>query len=198
MNPGFTCHPPLFVGWNASDKSSIIQLSGGLLTATSNSGGDGAVRATLVRATGKFYAEIACSTIAGGDSGAGFANATAVLANLGTAAAGGFIQFKGGNVYKNGSVLFSNGAIGNGDILRVAYDAGGHLAWIACAGGNFNGNAANNPATGVGGQSTSAFDSGGLFPVWLTGQNGCVGVLNAGGSSFTYTLPAGFSAWNTG
>lgn len=198
FNPGFTCHPPLFVGWNNNDKSSNIALSAGLLTATAISSGDGAVRATLIRASGKYYCEIALSAITGGDTGAGLANASAVLANLGAVASGGMVQFKGGNLYKNGSVLFNNGAISAGDILRVAYDADGHLGWLAKGAGNWNGNAAFSPDAGTGGQDMTAFDSGGLFPVWLTGANGDVGVLNAGASSFTYSLPTAFSAWNTG
>lgn len=200
FNPGFTCHPPLTVLWNQLDKTSNINLTGGLLTATCVGSGDGAVRATKAYASGKHYAELNCTTVTGTDTGAGFANTSAVLANIGSSVSGAIMQFKSGNTYKNGSLLYSNGNMSAGGIVRVAYDAGAHLAWIAFAGGNWNANAAYSPDAGTGGQDVSAFDSGGLFPCWACGSNanGDVCILNAGATSFTYSLPAGFSAWNAG
>lgn len=198
FNPGFTCHPPLFVGWNNNDKSASIQLTGGQLVASPASVGDGAVRATVFRATGKYYAEINFTSITGGDSGGGLANASAVLEDIGAASVGAFTQFKSGNVYKDGSVVFSNGNMSGGGILRLAYDADGHLGWLSFAGGNWNGNAAFDPSAGTGGQNTSVFDSGGLFPMAALSQPGEIAVLNAGATSFSFTVPSGFLAWNTG
>lgn len=195
FNNGFTAHPPLFVAWNQNDKSSNVNLSGGLLTAANVSTGDGGVRATLYRNTGKWYTELNVSVISGGDSGAGLANAVATFSALIANAAGGMIQFKSGNVYKNGSVVFGNGNMGGGGILRVAYDADAHLAWLAFAAGTWN-NSAGTPDAGTNGQDTSAFDSGGLFPVALLTANGDTNIINPGSSSFTYALPAGFTAWN--
>lgn len=197
FNPGFTCRPPLFVGWNQQDKSANIDLSGGLLTAASNAAGDGAVRSTLLRATGKYYFELNFTTITGGDTGGGLAAGDAVLTSIGSSVLKAYIQFKGGNTYKNGSLLTNNGSMAGGGILRVAYDADAKLAWLAFAGGSWNASGTANPATGVGGQSTSAFDTIGLFPAFCTGASGDTGVLNAGGTSFTYSAPSGFSAWNT-
>lgn len=196
FNPGFTVRPPIRTTWSNTDKSSNIVLTGGLLVATSNGAGDGAVRGTVVRNEGLYYCEINCTVITGGDSGAGLANTSAVLANLGIAAAGAFVQFRSGNVYRNGSPLFGNGGMSGGGILRVAYNQPAHLSWLAFAGGNFNGSPTSDPATATEGVDTSSFDTGGLFPVWLTSNNGDSGTLNAGASSFTYALPAGFSAWN--
>lgn len=198
FNNGFTAHPPMFVGWNQNDKSDIITLSGGLLTATSNSAGDGAVRSTLARLAGKYYAELNFTTIASGNTGGGLANPLAVLAAIVASASGAMIQYRSGVVYKNGSSAFSNGNMSAGGILRVAYDASNHLAWLAFTGGVWNGNAAYDPAAGTGGQSTSAFDAAGLMPTATFGANGDTCVINAGATSFTYGAPTGFNAWNTG
>lgn len=196
FNPGFTFPPPLVTLWNQLDKSSNIVLSGGLLTAASNASGDGAVRSTVKRNAGKYYAEINFTAITGGNCGAGFANTGAVLANIGSTVAGAFIQFRSGNTYKNGSLLYSNGNMGGGGILRIAWDGTARLGWLAFAGGNWNANAAYSPDAGTGGQDTSSFDTGGLYLCFCTNANGDTAVLNAGASSFTYSLPAGFNNWN--
>lgn len=196
FNNGFTMHPPLTVNWSLSDKSSNITLSSGLLTATALSAADGAVRATYVRSSGKHYAELNMVTVTGGDTGGGFANASAVLANIGGSVAGAVIQFKGGNVYNNGTLLFGNGNISGGGILRVAYDAAAHRVWIAFAGGNWNNSGSADPGTGVGGIDVSAWDSGGLFPCFSCGATADQCTANFGATTFTYSLPSGYSNWS--
>lgn len=197
FRPGFTVHPPLFVGWNVAAVSPNITLSNGLLRATGNAGGDGAVAATFRRATGKFYCELNMQTVTGGDTGGGFCSGAAVLANIGGSVANAIIQFKGGNVYSNGTLLFGNGSIAAGGILRCAYDADNHLAWLAFAGGNWNNNGAISPDAGTGGVNVSAWDTGGLFPCFACGGVTDQCTANFGASSFTYSLPSGFSNWNT-
>lgn len=197
FRPGFVCRSPLLVAWNQQDKTSNIDLSNGLLTATCNASPDGAVRATIVRAAGKWYAEINGVSIGGGDGGIGFANASAVLANIGGSVANAFIQFRSGNTYANGTLLFNNGGMGAGGIVQLAYDGTAHLGWLRFNGGNWNANASNNPATGVGGVNVSAWDSGGLFPCFAVSVSGDNAILNGGATSFSYAVPSGFSNWNT-
>ena len=196
FNPGFVVHPPLVVTWNNNDKSANITLSGGLLTATSIATGDLGVRGTFARAAGKWYFEVNMTTVTGGDTSGGLATATPTFAQIGANATQAYVQYRGGNIYKNGVVQYGNGSMAGGGILRVAYDANAHLAWLAFASGNWNASGAANPATGVGGNDVSAFDTGGLYPVFTSGANADSCTVNFGGSSFSFTPPAGFTAWN--
>lgn len=196
FNPAFVTRPPLFVAWNVADVSSSITLSNGLLRATSNASGDGAVRATFLRASGKYYCELNMQVVAGGDTGGGLANANAVLANIGGSVAGAFMQFKGGNVYNNGALVFGNGNMAAGGVLQIAYDADAHLAWFKFASGNWNNNASANPATGAIGVNVSGIDTGGLYPCFCAGANADQCTANFGATTFSGSLPAGFSNWN--
>lgn len=195
FNSGFITRPPLVITWNQADKSANITLSGGLLLATGTSNTDGAVRATIIRGAGKWYCELNMGALSGGDSGGGLANATAVLANIGSTVLGAFIQFKGGNYYSNGSVVSSNGNMSAGGILQVAYDGTAHKAWVKFASGNWNASASNNPATGVGGQDVSAYDTGGMYPCFACAGTGDACTANFGATSFSFSIPAGFTAW---
>lgn len=198
FNPAFITRPPLVVTWNQQDKSANIDLTNGLLTATANSGTDGAVRATIVRAAGLWYAELNMGTLGGGDSGGGLANATAILDGTGCIGQDvnlAVMQFKGGNLYNNGALQFGNGNMAGGGILQVAYNGTTHKAWLKFAAGNWNNNASNNPATGVGGLDVSAFDSVGLYPCFCAGGTSDACTANFGATSFSFTLPAGFTAW---
>lgn len=185
------------VTWNPSDKSTNITLSAGNLTATGTANSDGAVRATHKRSSGKHYFEINMQVLGGAaDTGAGLANTTATLSTLGNTAANVFMQFRNGAVYKDTVNLFNNGSMAGTGILRVAYDADAHLAWVAFASGNWNNSPTANPATGTEGQDVSGFDSGGLFPVFSMAESGDQCTANFGASSFNFTTPSGFSAWN--
>lgn len=195
FNPAFVTRPPLVITWNQADKSANIDLTNGLLTATANSGTDGAVRATIIRAAGLWYAELNMGVLSGGDSGGGFANATAVLANIGGSVANAVIQFKGGNVYNNTALQFGNGNMSGGGILQCAYNGTTHRVWLKFASGNWNNNASNDPATGVGGLDVSGFDSGGLYPCFCAGGTADACTANFGATTFSFTIPSGFTAW---
>lgn len=197
FNPGLVVHPPLQVTWNPADKDTLITLSGGNLTATTNAAaGDGGVRATFQRTSGKWYFELNFTTITGGDTGGGMANGTTTFASLAGSGVGGIVQFRSGNLYRNGVVQFNNSSMVGGGILKVAYDADAHRSWVAFAANNWNNSGAADPATGVGGLDSSGWDTGGAFPLFVTGANADACTVNLGASSFTYGLPVGFNAWN--
>ena len=196
FNPAFVTRPPLFVAFNAQDKSAVLTLSSNLLTATETGSGDGAVRATLARLAGKFYCELNMVTCGGGDTGAGFAAGDVALASIASSVTHAFCQFRSGNVYNNTALQFANGNMSGGGILRAAYDASNHKAWLAFGAGNWNGNPANDPGTGVGGVDVSAYDSAGLFPCFACGLTGEVCTVNFGATTFSFAPPSGFLAWN--
>lgn len=197
LRPGFVCRPPLLVAWNQQDKGTNVTLSGGLLTATCNATQDNAVRANKYRGAGKWYAELNGVSLGAGDTGLGLASAAAVLAGIGGSVANAFVHFYGGNCYANTSLVFNLGGMAAGGIEQLCYDGTAHLAWLRFSGGNWNGNAAYDPAAGTGGINTSAWDTGGLVPVFAVSVSGDSAIINAGGSSFSFTPPTGFSAWNT-
>lgn len=197
LRPGFVCRPPLLVAWNQQDKGSNIDLSGGLLTATCNATLDNAVRANKYRGAGKWYWEINGTNIGGGDTGMGLASAAAVLTAIGGSVANAYMQFRGGNRYNNGSILANNGNMSGGGVLQICYDGTAHLAWLKFSAGNWNANAANDPAAGTGGSSTAAWDTGGLVPCFCVSVSGDAAVLNAGATSFSFTPPTGFLPGNS-
>ncbi len=79
--------PPISVAttWNPSDKSTNVTLSNGNLTylKTAAATHDGTCRATISKATGKWYWEVLIVNIAGGnsESAGGIANSSAPLTN---------------------------------------------------------------------------------------------------------------------
>lgn len=187
------------VGWNTEDASPSITVTNELRNAQSTAAGNHFIRANKVRATGKWYFEVSMVTVVGGNTGAGLANALADAATLAGGDAGeGFIQFRSGNVYYNGASQFTNGNMGAGGLLQVAYDADAHLAWVRFQSGNWNGSGTANPGTGAGGVDVSAIDEGGLFPVLIfgTANDSAIGAFAVG--DLVNAPPSGFLAWGEG
>lgn len=103
-----------------------------------------------------------------------------------------------GNVYKNGnstSVGSANNYATVGGYLCVAVDATARLIWFKSGTNNWNGNVANNPATGVGGISISG--TGPIYPAIGTDKVSNW-LANFGASVFSQVAPVGFSAWTIG
>jgi hypothetical protein len=183
--------------WNAADKSASITLSGGDTVAT-GSGVVGGVRAVKGISTGKFYYEATMTTWAAGGTAIGLALAGASL----TTQSGGvvcvartsrLIQINGAGA---GASLGGTGT--SGDIIGIAVDLTGKLFWARLAPtGNWNNNASNNPATGVGGVNIAAIATGAMFPWFIAGTvAGDKVTMNFGASAFSGAVPSGFtSGW---
>lgn len=113
--------------WNPSDKGSNITLSNGNLTVTLTAGNEyNSVRATVYKASGKWYWENTIQGQSGGIPGVGIATASANLATYIGADQYGWCWLNNGNVYNSGSVVASIGAFTVGDVLGVAFDADNH------------------------------------------------------------------------
>jgi len=97
-----------YATWNPSDKSANVTLSNGDLTAARN-GGSGVVRATMGKASGKWYWEITLTSTGGTwDCFTGMANNSAVLTgNLGANINGWSVVMDDGGYYNNGAIGLS-------------------------------------------------------------------------------------------
>lgn len=185
--------------WNPSDKGANITLSNGNLT-LANSGSVAAVRSTTNKTTGKIYYEV---TWTGSNfnfltsSGCGLATSTASLISAAPTNTV-FPRISDGTVLRSGSTtgMPTLGAIASGDTVSVAIDMGNHMIWFRKNAGNWNGNAANNPATNTGGVDISAiFASAAAFAYGAASSGVTAGTANFGATSFGFSVPSGFSAW---
>ncbi len=190
--------------WSTTDKSASLNLTGGNLIATSGSGAQGA-RGAHPKRTGKYYVEYTSTTTQNAGSMVGFATAATPLA---TGQAASAIQFAANTTraydyFGNTSVSGTAGGFTTGSVVCCAIDLDAALVWFRTgAAGTWNGNAANNPATGVGGLNISATGLGrgiDAYPYVLAGQTSNSITANFGASAFTGAVPAGFTAgWDDG
>jgi hypothetical protein len=190
------------VTWNPNDKSASMTLSNGNLTVTSSASSDRGVRGTAPLVSGKYYFEYTVTTAGGGNSGVGVCapggNYVAVTdrrpsSSMGSDGKLAAMIYRSGSVYVNGTQVGSVSNI-NGQRVDVALDLDNKKIAFRVANGNWNGNAANNPATGA--FDISAICALGLFPVMTSGASGDVVTANFGASAFSGSVPAGYtSGW---
>lgn len=204
--PGVKAYGSAAVTLNPSDKGANITLSGGNLTAT-NTTTRNAVRSTTSKSSGKFYFEIAFSSVGGGGGGfdhcIGIANASASLTNA--PAPGGndknsIAKYMGSaNVQLNNTTVGSSNTSGPPATVCVAVDFSGSVIWFRIGSGNWNNNAANDPATNTGGISFSTINAGPFFAIVALEPNGgttsAAGTINFGATAFSFTAPSGFGNW---
>ncbi len=186
--------------WNGSDKTANCTLSGGNLIATSASAGINSVRAVDKQALGKFYWECTCNITTTTNTGPGIATSNLSLsANQLTAAAVGCSAVtKNGNIYVDGvnTGVPVIGALTNGSVVCIACDATARTVWYRLGvAGNWNGSAANNPATGVGGIAVNSLGNGfGIYPITWFGASGDQVTANFGDTAFVGAVPSGYTS----
>jgi hypothetical protein len=193
---------------NPLDCSTSLSLSSGNLTATRNLVTNGrwvSARATTSKSTTKRYFE-ATATNPETALAVGLANAAFVIDNggqnvVGFDGAGNSIGYDAtGLIAIAGTSTVSASAwFSPGDVAQVAVDLGARLFWGRANGGQWNGSPTANPATGVGGISmTGAISTGALFPAvsaFDPGPPADTITINFGATTFSGSIPAGFSAW---
>lgn len=197
--PGLTLNP--------SDKEAHITLSNGNLTATGTAGWTSVVRATTPQTAGKFYWEYTMTTSTQPLTGVGIYTGSASLSTSPFGATGtcgvlwsGIVSVDGSNTITVGGVPGSSINLGsnvtNGTLVCVAVDLTAQLIWFRLgAGGNWNANAARNPATGTGGASIPNLGGAvAAFPVVATGGADVI-TVNFGATSYVGTPPSGFGNW---
>jgi hypothetical protein len=183
--------------YNPSDKSATVTLSGGNLTATATVATNIAVRSTVGLSTGKHYFEIQ-ATLSGAStsgSGEGICISSAPLTSVGVNATNALLVFRFGNIYFNGvDTTKSIGFLTFSNVVCFAIDFVNLRAWVRRDNGNWNGDAAANPATNTNGIDISAvFGSNAAYVVQTFAANGDTSTANFGGSAFVQTVPSGFT-----
>jgi hypothetical protein len=168
------------------------------------------MRGTQSQPSGQWYYEIKLGTNVSGyggtNSGIGVANASATLANHAGSDINGLGWFaNSGRVYHNGTWggPYSTGT--TGDVIAFAIDFASKRLWMKniTSGSRFwNNSATDNPSVGsqVGGFDFSASGPGGAlaagpYYIYQSLSGADSDVLNAGASSFSGSLPTGYTAW---
>lgn len=180
--------------WNPSDRTNVT-LSGGNLTATGVTSGNGGVRSLNGFSSLKYYWEYTCTTWAGLTMTLGVANSSASLSADTTNAAA--IYAGNGFIYVNNAQQFSPGSFSpaNGDTICVALDLTGNLIWFRKgAAGNWNGTLNGTPATATGGLSISAITATAIYALMAHNAQATVITANFGDSAFVGAVPSGFNA----
>jgi hypothetical protein len=206
--------------WNPADKAAAITLTGSNKTATNTAGtasvwqGVRATPTTKTSSSGKVYFEGTTTVVTLGNVSGhnnfimlGIGNATASLANYigpDTNSTGFYIGGAASPVADivvngtNNAVAQCNMAVAGGPYtIGIAIDFATSNFWCTLNGTNWN-TGSGTPGAGTGGVSFSGLAAG---PYLILGGVGGDGT-NANSLSlntaapFTYTVPAGFSAWN--
>lgn len=179
------------VTWNPADKAIDLTLSGGNLTATVVPVAANGVRATQSATTGKFYWETLIGAISSviwmGVADGSFSLTTIPGGNSHAMSysSSGLIQF--------GSTLDTIATYTTGNVVSCAADFGGQLLWVRVNGGIWNGNGANDPATGTGGYSFAGIGSP-AFPEFSA--RAAAATVNFGATGFSFAVPSGFSRFS--
>ncbi len=185
------------VTWNPSDKSTDITLSSGNLTATRASGTTAyrGVRATSGKAdTGKGYFEVYISAMeSGGYITLGIGTASATLTGyVGSDAYGwGYYGAEGGKKLNNGSLTAYGTNFAQTDVVGVAFNNG--KIWFA-KNNTWNGDPAADTGAAFTGITGTVFPMVALYDASAP-VDAVVGRFKL--SSFSYSPPSGFSAWES-
>lgn len=175
--------------FDPNNKSTTFALSGGNLVATSS--GQGNVGDTRVL-TGPTYFEITMTTLTGLPA-IGIANRDYVMstaATLGTTING--VGFRSnGQVLLNNTLLTTIQTYVATNVIQVAVNIQNRLIWFNVNNGNWNNNASNNPATGVGGIDYSGMFDHGVFAAVSCNLTGAVFTAKFT-AAFAFTPPTGF------
>lgn len=186
--------------FNPSDKSANLSLSNGNLTVTYPSGsGDQGVRSVGSHKSGKYYFEVTAVTNCGTDGGIGIADSTATLTTIGsTVGHAAMVFFNTGNIWVNTvSSGLTIGSFAANEVVCVAVDLDNERIWFRKNAGNWNGSAANDPATNTGGRDLSGFLTTGVTSVFAaacSNSTTCNMTVNFGDSGFAQAVPSGFTA----
>lgn len=188
-----TAPAPVSQAWDTATATALMALSGGglIVTRSGSSGSYQAVRA-LNQVVGKKYWELAIT----GEGGytppfviSGVLTASAPV-NDGVGASGGWgYHSRDGDRYSNGvQTIAGLPHCSAGDVIMFAADSGSGNLWIGKNGTWFQG---GDPVAGTSPQFTT---SGAIYPVtsmYFTGTQ----ITARFSSGFSYSLPAGFSAF---
>ena len=185
--------------WDPSNKSAGITLSGSDLVATIASGTSN-VAATRA-CSGKTYFEVTVGASLTGTLAVGICN-RAFSMSAGTtlgANANGCGWRQNGTVVIVGSTIATIATFAATNTLCVAVDPAAQLIWFRVGAGNWNNNAANDPATGTGGISLATMILGPVLPAMggTTVTPNMSGTAAFASGSFAQAVPSGYDTVDT-
>ena len=185
---------------NPSVKQTGIALTNGNLTATASGAVSGGCLSTTSKSSGKFYIE---ATYVEGPSGTFYGFGIADTSYTVSTAPGTDVHCV---IFQNAGVVRYDGSNkaeisepNANDVVAMAVDFGAQLIWfknLTQATGWNEASGSSNPASGTGGVSFSSISAGAVFAmVGYLSDPGEI-TVNFGDTSFTGSVPAGFSAWD--
>ncbi len=208
--------------WDPSHTAAAITLSNGNKTGTTTSTGSLSTHSTNAYAGNSgylLYFEVTATTVltAGNTWGVGICSTGSPTGSFpGGSAVAGMGFYQNGKTFVATALQSTYFTFVSGDVIGVAVDFGNEKIWFTKNGTTWNNDVIGNqnPATNTGGFRPAAwgtpgtgnganpFVTSGVFNNVVinwgsTGSNGNVGILNGGSSAFSYTLPLGYSAWDS-
>jgi hypothetical protein len=183
-----------------------ITFSGGNLTAL---GGATALAASAMAQTregktsGLCYVEFTCNAVSGNVDGVGVTNATAGFEGYNSGFLGSDLGSHTWGYFTNGHIVNNNAAVtavnnttyGAGDVIGIAIDFTNQKIWFRKNTGGWIGTSGTpNPATNTGGFSVANLMSSRVYPVINNSGALAKFTANFGATSFTGSVPSGFTA----
>lgn len=180
-----TVTPNATITWNSADKASVTLSGGDLTGATSISSAVAWARATTAASSGKWYWEFLVNSLSGGTLSVGVAKSTATFPNgtLGRDSSSWGYCSDGALRYE-GTVYAAVATFTAGDRIGVAVDQdSGNIQFYK-----------NGVYQGALGAIT-----GSLYPAyahtWTSGTQTSNTTVNFGATSFTFSIPSGYSSY---
>lgn len=179
--------------WNPADTDTTLTVNSIALGISGGAAGFKCSRATGFYSTGKYYLEAVLTRVGSNVVALGLANSTHSF----TTAIGGDLNslgcFDQAGIFINNIQVGTASVVASGNTLCMAVDFAAKLVWFRVGAGNWNNNASNNPATGVGGVDFSTVTGPYAIACCNNGGDGSI-TGNFGQSTFSQTAPSGFSA----
>lgn len=185
---------------DVASKSANATITADVTLGATNNAHNGA-RADTIRTTGKLWFEIDCTGITVGSAdGCGVEeDATPNYTNLGADASRGVIVYRSGQVFFNGSLVFTIPGI-TGQVVMYLLDLDNSLLWVRTPTGSpsgWNGSGTADPCAGTGGLNILAINGAGLYPVGVLASLANSMTFNFGAGAAVNTPPPCFSPWST-
>jgi hypothetical protein len=188
-----------YATFNGTPSAGVVMSNGNLTATHSTTGGNIGVASLTAFTTGKYYFEIVSQVLVGAGGHVGLKSSTnpsfggtAMQAVLSVVpGAGNDIFSSGVNTGKD-----AGGTAAVGGVFGFAVDLTARLGWVRYSNGDWNGEAAANPATGTGGVTLPPTDA--VVPAvrFASGVSTDALTANFGASAFSGAVPAGFtSGW---
>ena len=177
-----------YATWNPADKEVSLVLSNGNLTVTQPASvGWRSVRSTTSVSSGKYYWEVEIDDAQGGDTMVGVGTSSFSLSSYAGSDANSYGWYGSGTKYTGAASYPYTPTYTTNDVVGVALDLDNGKIWFSK-----NGSWTGDPVAGTG-EAFSGLSGEFYAAVSLYNANKIL-TANFGTSSFSYTVPDGFSA----